>query len=265
MKYNPKFHDEVANLPGFSEIHPLQPQSTVQGALEVMFKLQTYLSEITGMAGTSLAPMAGADGELAGMLITRSYHLSQGDARRNKVLIPDSAHGTNPASAKMAGFEVITIPSDKCGNTDIESLEKSVGNDLAGIMLTLPSTLGLFDSNILKVCSIVHENGGIVYGDGANLNALLGRVKLGDLGFDIIHSNLHKTFSTPHGGGGPGAGPVIVCKRLLPFLPTPLVERNKSGEKGAKYSLISPQNTIGKLGATHGNFGVLVRAYTYIS
>ena len=265
MKYNPKLHDEMASLPGLSQIHPYQPEETVQGALKLMYRLQGYLSEITGMAGTCLAPMAGADGELAGMLMTRAYHMARGDPNRVKVLIPDSAHGTNPASAAMAGFEVVTLPSDADGNTDMAALRDSAGDDLAGAMLTLPSTLGLFDTNILEVCRTIHEAGGIVYGDGANMNALLGRAKLGDLGFDVVHLNLHKTFSTPHGGGGPGAGPVCVAPRLLPFLPTPVVERREAEDGQERYSLTSPPQTIGRMGAFHGNFGVLVRAYTYIS
>ncbi len=264
MKYNPKLHDEMASLPGFSQIHPHQPESTVQGALKLVYQLQGLLSELMGMAAGSLAPLAGAGGELAGMLMTRAYHLSRGDTARSRVLIPDSAHGTNPASATMAGFEVVTLPSDADGNTDLDALRRTAGDDLAGVMLTLPSTLGLFDTNILEVCRIVNEAGGIVYGDGANLNALLGRAKLGELGFDVVHSNLHKTFSTPHGGGGPGAGPVMVAERLVPFLPAPVVERRESKEGGESYTLATPPQTIGKMGAFHGNFGVLVRAYTYI-
>ena len=264
MKYNPKLHEEMASLPGLAQIHPRQPDSTVQGALKLMYRLQGYLAEITGMAGCSLAPMAGAQGELAGMLITRAYHLSRGDAGRLKVLIPDSAHGTNPASATMAGFQVVTLPSDAAGNTDLEALNRSVGDDLAGAMLTLPSTLGLFDTNILEVCRTVHEAGGLVYCDGANLNALLGRAKLGELGFDVVHSNLHKTFSTPHGGGGPGAGPVMVAPELLPFLPAPIVERQQTEDGTESYALTAPRQTIGRMGAFHGNFGVLVRAYAYI-
>jgi len=264
MKYNPKLHDEMASLVGMSQIHPHQPDATVQGALKLMFQLQGYLSEITGMAGTCLTPMAGAAGELAGMLMTRAYHLARGESDRRKVLIPDSAHGTNPASAAMGGFEVVTLPSDRKGNTDLDALRHSAGHDLAGVMLTLPSTLGLFDTNILEVCRIVHEAGGIVYGDGANMNALLGRAKLGDLGFDVVHLNLHKTFSTPHGGGGPGAAPVCVASKLLPFLPTPVVERRTREEGEEKYVLASPPQTVGRMGAFHGNFGVLVRAYTYI-
>ena len=265
MKYNPKLHDEVASLPGLAQIHPHQSESTVQGALELMYRLQGYLGEITGLTGVSLAPMAGADGELAGMLMTRAYHLARGEAGRTKVLIPDSAHGTNPASAAMAGFEVVTLPSDGEGNTDLGALKELASDDLAGLMLTLPSTLGLFDANILEVSHIVQEAGGIVYGDGANMNALLGRVKLIDLGFDVIHLNLHKTFSTPHGGGGPGAGPVCVAPRLAPFLPTPVVERREPAQEEVEYTLASPPQTIGRLGAFQGNFGVLARAYTYIS
>ena len=265
MKYNPKVNDEVAGLPGFAEIHPHQPDDTVQGALRLMWELQRRLAEITGMAGCSLAPMAGADGEFAGMLVARAYHLERGDTHRHKVLIPDSAHGTNPATASMCGFDVITLPSDAEGNTDLEALRYSVGDDLAGLMITLPSTLGLFDSNILEVVRIVREAGGIVYGDGANLNALLGRVKLGELGFDLMHSNLHKTFTQPHGGGGPGAGPIIVSERLLPYLPTPVVERSAGADGEARYSLQAPPKTIGRMGAFHGNFGALVRAYAYIA
>ena len=264
MKYNPKLNDEIAALPGLSEIHPLQPESTVQGALKLMYQLQEYLLQITGMAGTCLAPMAGAEGELAGMLMTRAYHLANGDTDRTKVLVPDSAHGTNPASAAMAGFEVVSLPSDSDGNTDLEALRDSVGDDLAGFMLTQPSTLGLFDTKILDVTSIVRDAGGIVYGDGANLNALLGLVKLGDLGFDVIHSNLHKTFTQPHGGGGPGAGAVMVGTRLLPYLPSPVVERGFGADGKEHYSLVSPPGTIGRMGTFHGNFGALVRAYSYI-
>ena len=265
MKYNPKIDDEVAGMPGFAEIHPLQPVGTVQGALRLMWELQQRLIEITGMQGCSLAPMAGADGEFAGMLMARAYHLDRGDTKRDKVLIPDSAHGTNPATASMCGFEVITLPSDADGNTDLESLRFSVGDDLAGLMITLPSTLGLFDSNILDVVRIVRDAGGIVYGDGANLNALLGRVKLGELGFDVMHSNLHKTFTQPHGGGGPGAGPVMVGERLLPYLPTPVVSRDVDADGGETYTLDAPPKTVGRMGAFHGNFGALVRAYAYMS
>ena len=264
MKYNPKVNDEMAGLPGMSEIHPNQPVETVQGALRLLHRLQGYMAEITGMSGTSLAPMAGAEGELAGMLMARAYHLDRGDANRTQVLIPDSAHGTNPASASMAGFDVITLPSDSNGNTDIDALRAAVSEDLAGFMLTQPSTLGLFDTNILEVIRIVRDAGGIVYGDGANLNALLGRVKPGELGFDVVHSNLHKTFTQPHGGGGPGAGAVMVGPKLLPYLPDPVVERQTDSDGSESFTLAKPPKSIGKMGAFHGNFGALVRAYSYI-
>ena len=264
MKYNPKLNDEISSNPGFANLHPLQPESTVQGALKLLFELQQYLTEITGMKGVSLAPMAGADGELAGMLMARAYLLDNGGENRKTVLIPDSAHGTNPASAVMAGFNVVTLPSDSDGNTDLNALKELANDELAGLMITLPSTLGLFDSNILDVIKIVRDSGGIVYGDGANLNALLGKVKLGEIGFDVMHSHLHKTFTQPHGGGGPGAGPVIVGPRLVPYLPAPIVVRDK--ENGSTiYSFHTPSDSIGKLGAFHGNFGALVRAYAYIS
>ena len=265
MKYNPKVNDEIAALPGFADIHPLQPDATAQGALRLMWELQQRLIEITGMAGCSLAPMAGADGEFAGMLVARAYHRARGDDRRVKVLIPDSAHGTNPATASMCGFDVITLPSDANGDTDLDALRYSVGDDLAGLMITLPSTLGLFDSHILEVIRIVHDAGGIVYGDGANLNALLGRVKLGEIGFDVMHSNLHKTFTQPHGGGGPGAGPIMVSGRLLPYLPTPVAQRGVDADGGECYTLEAPSHSIGRMGAFHGNFGALARAYAYIT
>ena len=264
MKYNPKLNDEIASLPGFAQIHPLQPVATVQGAVKLLWELQEILNEITGMAGCSLAPMAGADGELAGLLMARAYHLDRGDDKRKNVLIPDSAHGTNPASAAMAGFNVVTLPSDSAGNTDLDALRDSVSDELAGLMITLPSTLGLFDTNILDVTRIVRDAGGIVYGDGANLNAIVGRVKFGDLGFDVIHSNLHKTFTQPHGGGGPGAGPVIAGPRLVDYLPTPVAGRQVADGQET-FSLDAPASTIGRMGAFHGNFGALVRAWAYIS
>ena len=260
MKYNPKINDEMAFLPGFAAIHPLQPEEQSQGALELLYRLQEYLGEITGMDGVSLATLAGAHGELAGVLMMRAYHQARGDFGRTRMAIPDSAHGTNPASAAMAGFDVVTLPSDAEGNVDLEALHELAGPNLAGVMITLPSTLGLFDGNIVEVCRVVHEAGGLVYGDGANMNALLGRAKLGELGFDVIHLNLHKTFSTPHGGGGPGAGPVCCAPNLIPYLAAPVV--GQDGDSG--YSLTTPENSIGKISGFHGNFGVLVRAYTYI-
>ena len=262
MKYNPKVNDELASIPGFAGLHPLQGPEGAQGALELMHRLQDYLCQITGLAGCSLATLAGAHGELAGVLMTQAYHRSRGEDGRKVILIPDSAHGTNPASASMAGYEVVEVPSTARGELDLEALRRAATPDLAGLMITLPSTLGLFNPNIAEICRIVHEAGGLVYGDGANMNALLGQVKLGELGFDILHLNLHKTMSTPHGGGGPGAGPVCVASRLQPFLPTPVVERG--GDEGATYGFARPPHTIGAIGGFHGNFGVLLRAYAYI-
>ena len=259
MKYNPKINDEVAFSPGFASIHPMQPAEHSQGALELLHKLQGFLGEITGLPAVSLATLAGAHGELGGMLMIRAHHLANGDTTRTKVAIPDSAHGTNPASAAMAGFDVVELASDEQGNVDLNALRAVSGPDLAGVMITLPSTLGLFDTHIVEVCNIVHEAGGLVYGDGANMNALLGRVKLGDLGFDVAHLNLHKTFSTPHGGGGPGAGPVCCTNQLAPYLAAPIVSQNDDS-----YEFSIPAKSIGKLSGFHGNFGVLVRAYTYI-
>ena len=263
MKYNPKINDMVASTPGFSGIHPLQPEETVQGALELMANLQDILQEITGMPASTLAPLAGAHGELSGVLMIRAYHERNGNPERKVMLIPDSAHGTNPASASMAGLDVLTVPSDDQGNMDLKALEAVADDKLAGLMITLPSTLGLFDPGIVEVCEIVHKAGGLVYGDGANMNALLGRVKLNDLGFDVVHLNLHKTTSTPHGGGGPGAGPICVGDRLILFMPSPVVERHSEGGVET-FKLTSPPNTIGTLSAGHGNFGVLVRSYAYL-
>ena len=263
MKYNPKVNDEMASLPGFSAIHPLQPPETAQGALKLMYSLQQYLVEICGMKGASLTPLAGAQGEFSGMLMIRAYHRDRGDLGRTIVAIPDSAHGTNPASAAMAGFQVVTVPSDSGGNMDPEAFNNVATPELAGVMITQPNTLGLFDTNIVQLCETVHRAGGMVYGDGANMNALLGRVKLAHLGFDVLHLNLHKTFTTPHGGGGPGAGPVCVNETLLPYLPSPVVCRQDT-EAGQVFSLSTPPKSIGKVCGFHGNFGVLVRAYTYI-
>ncbi len=260
MKYNPKINDEMAFLPGIARVHPSQTDDTVQGALGLMHHLQGYLAEITGMDGVSLAPLAGAHGELAGMLMIRACLKDRGEPQRNVVAIPDSAHGTNPASAAMAGFDVVSVASDPDGNMDVRALEEVADDRLAAVMLTLPNTLGLFDTNILELCSTVHKAGGLVYGDGANMNAMLGRAKPAHLGFDVVHLNLHKTFSTPHGGGGPGAGPVCVVEGLLPYLPTPVVQRATDDS----YSLGKPERSIGKLSGHHGNFGVLVRAYSYI-
>jgi len=259
MKYNPKWHEDIARFPGFQDIHPYQPADTVPGALQLMFELQELLAEITGMDATSLTPMAGAQGELAGLLMVRAYHRSRGEDRRRKILVPDSAHGTNPATAAMCGFEVKTIPSNGDGNLDLKSLVSLMNEESAALTLTMPTTLGLFDPRIAEISAIVHERGGLLIGDGANLNSLLGKVKFGDLGFDCVQLNLHKTFSTPHGGGGPGSGPVCVKAGLADFLPSLLVAKDKK-----RYQFTSPPRTIGRLGAACGNFGVMVKAYTYI-
>jgi|TARA_B100001964_G_scaffold244044_1_gene324010 glycine dehydrogenase subunit 2 len=259
MKYNPKVNEEMAFLPGMAGIHPHQPDETVQGALQLIWELQRDLGEITGLPGVCLGPLAGAQGEYSGLMIARAYFEERGDIGRIVALMPDSAHGTNPASASMAGLEVVTLPSDSEGNVDVEALKALADERTCVFMLTLPSTLGLFEPNILEITNIIHEAGGLVYADGANLNALLGIVKLGDLGFDIAHSNLHKTFSTPHGGGGPGAGPVLVSETLAPFLPTPVVSRD-----GHTYRLDAPDKSVGRVNGFHGSFGVLVRAYAYV-
>jgi glycine dehydrogenase subunit 2 len=260
MKYNPKIAESAAALPGFQRLHPLQPDSTVQGALELLWRLERALCEVTGMARATFQPAAGASGELTGLLIMRAYHLRQGGARR-RIVIPDSAHGTNPASVRMAGYEVATVPSDARGLVDLSALEKLVDEDVAGLMITNPNTLGLFEQDILEIARTIHEVGGLLYYDGANLNAILGRVRPGDMGFDIVHMNTHKTFATPHGGGGPGAGPVAVTERLTPHLPAPVVERRDDGSFFLDHD--RPES-IGRIHGFHGNFGVLVRAYAYV-
>ena len=259
MKYNPKINDELANLPGLADIHPLQPDETVQGAIWILNALQDELGEITGLPGVSLAPLAGAQGEYAGLLIARAYHDARDDAKRTVAIIPDSAHGTNPASAAMAGLEVVTVRSDDQGNVDVENLRELANENTAVFMLTIPSTLGLFEPNILEITKIVHDAGGLVYADGANLNALLGLVKLGDLGVDICHSNLHKTFSTPHGGGGPGSGPVMVTDELAKYLPKPVAMKTDDG-----YVMATPEQSIGTINGFHGSFSIAARAYAYI-
>jgi len=259
MKYNPKWHEDIAKLPGLTSIHPYQSIDSVQGALQLMFELQEYLAEITGMNVTSLAPMAGAQGELASILMVRAYHQARGDEVRRKILVPDSAHGTNPATAAMCGFGVNTVPSNGEGNLDLKKLEAMMNEGVAALTLTMPTTLGLFDPEIAEISRLVHERGGLLCGDGANLNSLLGKVKFGDLGFDCVQLNLHKTFSTPHGGGGPGSGPVCVKSNLADFLPSPLVIKNDKD-----YTFTSPAKSIGSLGASYGNFGVMVKAYAYI-
>lgn len=266
MKYNPKINEVAARLPGFAFSHPLQPVETIQGNLLLMYQLQELLKEISGFAAVTLQPAAGAQGELVGVLIMRAYHLSRGDTKRNKILIPDSAHGTNPATSSMSGMEVVGIPSDKHGNVDLDALKAACDDTLVGMMLTNPNTLGLFDENVEEVVRLVHEAGGLLYGDGANLNALLGIVRPGDLGFDIMHFNLHKTFSTPHGGGGPGSGPVAVAAHLVDFLPAPLVDILETGddETAPLYGYYYPPKSIGRMKSFNGHFGMLVRAYTYI-
>ncbi len=263
MKYNPKVNDAMASLSGFANIHPLQDDDSVQGALEVMYELQEWLGEATGLPGVGLAPLAGAQGEYAGLLIARAALEARGESHRNVALIPDSAHGTNPASAAMAGLDVVTVKSDEFDNVDVDDLREKADGNTCVFMLTLPSTVGLFEPNIVEIVKIIHDAGGLCYADGANLNALLGLVKLGDLGIDICHSNLHKTFSTPHGGGGPGAGPVMVSKELASFLPEPVVTRTDEGD-GNTYHLGRPEHSIGKINGFHGSFSILVRAYTYM-
>ena len=259
MKYNPKINEDMAALPGFAAIHPLQGEETVQGCLAVYAKAAEYLEEITGMEGMTFQPAAGAHGEFTGLLLIKAYHCHRGDTGRTKILVPDSAHGTNPASAAMVGYTVVNIPSDADGCVDVEALRAAAGPDTAGLMLTNPNTLGIFEKHIAEITSIVHDAGGLCYYDGANLNAVMGIVRPGDMGFDVVHLNLHKTFSTPHGGGGPGAG-AVGCKAFLkPFLPSPVVEQREDG-----YHFVKPEHTIGRVKDFYGNFTVVVKALTYV-
>ncbi|MEM5769993.1 MAG: aminomethyl-transferring glycine dehydrogenase subunit GcvPB, partial [Bacillota bacterium] len=260
MKYNPKMNEAAARLSGFSNAHPAQPAETAQGALALLYDLNLKLCAITGMAQFTLQPAAGAHGEMTGLMIIKAYHESRGDHKRTKILVPDSAHGTNPASAAIAGFDVVNVRSNAQGMVDLDDLSSLIDDETAGLMLTNPNTLGLFDTNIKTIADKVHEAGGLLYYDGANFNAILGVVRPGDMGFDVVHLNLHKTFSTPHGGGGPGSGPVGVRKDLMPFLPRPTVEKTSAG-----YVLEGnrPQS-IGRVRSFYGNFGVAVRAYAYI-
>ncbi|HLI09297.1 MAG TPA: aminomethyl-transferring glycine dehydrogenase subunit GcvPB [Ktedonobacteraceae bacterium] len=264
MKYNPKLNEDMAALPGFAHIHPLQPDETAQGAIQLMYELEQYLAEIAGMARVTLQPSAGAHGELTGLMLIKAYQESQGQGHRNLVLIPDNAHGTNPASATLADYKTIEIKtSPASGGIEVGHLRAILdeyGPNVAAIMMTNPNTLGLFDSNIVEIAQMVHEAGGQLYYDGANANAVMGITRPGDMGFDVVHFNLHKTTSTPHGGGGPGAGPIGVKEHLVPFLPWPLPAK---GEQGYYWQQPEPQS-IGKMRANMGNFGVLVRAYTYI-
>jgi glycine dehydrogenase subunit 2 len=295
MKYNPKVNEDAARLPGFTAIHPYQPEKSVQGCLQLMYELQEFLKKLSGFDAVSLQPAAGAQGELTGVLMMRAYHQARGDFQRTVILIPDSAHGTNPASTTMSGYEMVELKSDRRGNVDLEDLKAHLGNNVAGMMLTNPNTLGLFDENLLEITRLVHEAGGLMYGDGANFNALMGVAKPAELGFDIMHFNLHKTFSTPHGGGGPGAGPVGATKALADFLPGPIVVAEEclfdtvTGErwedvkdalgeeegwdeeieetlcrKGLWYRLEMPARSIGRVKSFYGHFGVMVKAYAYI-
>ncbi|MGN0293891.1 MAG: aminomethyl-transferring glycine dehydrogenase subunit GcvPB [Lachnospiraceae bacterium] len=258
MKYNPKVNEETASFKGFTQIHPLQPEHTVQGCMEVLKTSEKYLCEITGMDAMTLQPAAGAHGEFTGLLLIKAYHDSRKDTKRTRIIVPDSAHGTNPASAAMAGFTVVSIPSREDGCVDLDKLREAVGEDTAGLMLTNPNTVGLFDKNILEITSIVHAAGGLCYYDGANLNAVMGVVRPGDMGFDVVHINLHKTFSTPHGGGGPGSGPVGCKAFLQEFLPGSRV----IGTDELYFE--KPQQSIGNVKSFYGNFLVVVKALTYI-
>lgn len=260
MKYNPKINEDVARFAGFAKIHPYQPEESIQGALELLYTLQNDLAALTGMDQVTLQPAAGAHGEWTGLMLIRAYHESRGE-KRTKVIVPDSSHGTNPASATVAGYDTITIKSNERGMVDLDALRAVVGDDTAALMLTNPSTLGLFEEQIVEIAEIVHEAGGLLYYDGANSNAIMGITRPGDMGFDVVHLNLHKTMSTPHGGGGPGAGPVGVKSLLIPFLPKPIVSKREDGTFYWDYD--RPQS-IGRVKAFYGNFGILVRAYTYI-
>ncbi|MBI1799955.1 MAG: aminomethyl-transferring glycine dehydrogenase subunit GcvPB [Candidatus Eisenbacteria bacterium] len=261
MKHNPKINDEIASLPGFALSHPLASDESSQGSLRVMFELQKVLAEITGFAAVTTQPSAGAQGEMTGLLMIRAWHRSRGEGeRRTRVIVPDSAHGTNPASVHLLGWETVTIPSGEHATIDLQALERSLGDRVAAVMLTVPNTLGLFEPRILEVTRLAHAAGAQVYMDGANLNALVGLTRPGDLGFDVMHINLHKTFSTPHGGGGPGAGPVAVARHLEPFLPAPVIE-----ERDGKLGLCHDRpRSVGRVHSFHGNFGILVRALAYI-
>ncbi len=264
MKHNPKLHERVAALPGHAKLHPLQRPERAQGALELMWRLQDALSEIAGLPHVSLQPSAGSHGELAGVLLTRAYHEDRGE-HRTKVLTPDTAHGTNPATVTMAGYEVVKVGTDEHGNVDIDDLRAKADTDVACLMLTNPSTLGLFEPQIEEIAAIVHEVGATLYYDGANLNAIMGICRPGDMGFDIVHFNLHKSFTQPHGGGGPGAGPIAVSDRIEPFLPRPQVIRTETSDAEARYELdYDRPRSIGRLRGFQGNFGVFVRSYAYI-
>jgi len=262
MKYTPKVCEELAALDTACDIHPHQAEETVQGALELLYKLERALAEIAGVSRVCLQPSAGAHGEFVAMLLTRAYHKSKGGSIRDQVIVPDSAHGTNPASAAMAGYEVVTVPSNARGRVDLEALKAALSERTAALMLTNPNTLGLFEDQITEIAEVVHDVGGLLFYDGANLNGILGKARPGDMGFDIVHFNPHKTFATPHGGGGPGAGPVGVVKELEPFLPVPMIEYDAKRER--YYLDYDRPQSVGKIRSFYGNFGVLVKAYAYI-
>lgn len=260
MKYNPKINEEIAAMPEFAALHPLQDAETAQGALELYYNLQQALANISGLAEFTLNPYAGAHGELTGLMVMRQYHISRGDTKRTKVIVPDTAHGTNPASAMVAGLEVVEVKSKPNGSIDVEDLKPLLDDTVAGIMMTNPNTVGMFETEILEIADLVHKAGGLLYYDGANLNPLLGKVRPGDMGFDIMHINLHKTFSTPHGGGGPGSGPVGVAAHLVEYLPNPRVRK---GEDGRFYA-DTDEKSLGNVSTFFGNFGVMMKAYAYI-
>ena len=261
MKYNPKVNELLASLEGFTNLHPLQSDDESQGALELMYNLQEKLKYITGMDAVTLQPAAGAHGELTGMMVIKKYFEAKGETNRVKVIIPDSAHGTNPASAKMCGFEIVEVKSNERGQVDVDALKDLLDENVAAIMMTNPNTLGIFEEKVLEISKLMHDNGSLLYYDGANFNAIMGWTNPALMGFDVVHLNLHKTFATPHGGGGPGAGPVGVVDKLKEFLPTPIIEKNNEGKYIRNYNL---PNSIGKVRSFYGNFGVLVRAYAYI-
>lgn len=260
MKYNPKINEELAALPEFTSLHPLQDEKSAQGALELYWNLQNMLANLSGLAEFTLNPYAGAHGELTGLMVMRQYHMSRGDLKRTKVIVPNSAHGTNPASAMVAGLEVVEVKSKPNGSIDVEDLKPLLDDTIAGIMMTNPNTLGMFETEILEIARLVHEAGGLLYYDGANLNPLLGKVRPGDMGFDIMHINLHKTFSTPHGGGGPGSGPVGVASHLVKYLPNPHVKKDAEGKFHVEYG----DDSLGNISTFLGNFGVMMKAYAYI-
>ncbi len=260
MKYNPKINEEIAAMPEFAGLHPLQSPETAQGALELYYNLQKALANISGLAEFTLNPYAGAHGELTGLMVMRQYHISRGDTKRTKVIVPDTAHGTNPASAMVAGLQVVEVKSKPNGSIDVEDLKPLLDDTVAGIMMTNPNTVGMFETEILEIADLVHKAGGLLYYDGANLNPLLGKVRPGDMGFDIMHINLHKTFSTPHGGGGPGSGPVGVAAHLVDLLPNPHIRKDENG----RFYIDTEEKSLGNVSTFFGNFGVMMKAYAYI-